>query len=55
MSEDYNDGNNPCGFCEQNLHEDCDCKNCTCSCSYGEKSKKARKKLSDEYWEGRKI
>ena len=38
----YEVGDNPCGFCEEDcgLHEECDAKDCTCSCPYGTKPRK---------------
>ena len=39
----YEKGNNPCGFCEENMHEECDCEDCTCNCPYGKKKPQAKK------------
>ena len=38
MSE-YNEGDNPCGFCQSEIHVGCDCSDCTCNCPYGNKPK----------------
>ena len=29
---DYDVGDNPCGFCEGNMHFQCDSDDCTCAC-----------------------
>ena len=39
----YDEGNNPCGFCEENIHKGCDCEDCTCNCPYGTKKPKEAK------------
>lgn len=36
----YEIGDNPCGFCEEDMHDECDAKDCTCGCPYGTKPKK---------------